>query len=202
MLKFQLIKYLIRWVESQTELGYLLQVFPLGNIFYSKDKHNSGISLKLAELFLKENELEWDEEKFNFEKIEDPNMNGMNAQPQKLNLLLISSMLNLPKIYLQNGLNNIFRALGETLNLNPDCSIDFGILGILQSNNNIISHTPVRIKKESIFNNKVSIRGLMLKSVDKSLNLSQMNLNSSDNNRYVTLLNKSSLNNTKIENSQ
>lgn len=183
-------------------MGYLLQVFPLGNIFYSKDKLHPGISIKLAELFLKENDLVWDEEKFNFEQLEDPNLNGMKAQPQKLNLLLISSMLNLPKIYLQNGLNNIFRALGEKLSLNPNCSIDLGALGILQSNDNLVSHKPIRLKKETFFNNKVSIRGLMLKSIDKSLNFSQLNLNSSDNNRYATLLNRSSLNNTKIENSQ
>ena len=175
----------------------------MGSIFYSKDKHNSGISIKLADIFLKENDLDWDEDRFNFEKIEDPDLNGMNAQPQKLNLLLISSMLNLPKIYLQNGLNNLFKSIGEKLSLNPNCSIDFGILGILQSNNNLIFHIPVRTKKESIFKNKVSIRGLMLKNVDKSLNLSHMNLNSTENNnRYITLLNKSSLNNTKLENSQ
>lgn len=177
-----------------------MQVFPLGNIYYSKDKHNSGISLRLADIFLSENDIQWNEEKFCFENLDDPNLNGQTAQPQKLNLLLISSMLNLPKIYLQNGLNNLFKALGEKLNLNPNCSIDLGIMGILQSNNNVVFHTPVRVKKESIFKNKVSIRGLMLKSVDKSLNFSINN--SSENNRYATLLNKSSLNNTKIENSQ
>lgn len=185
-------------------MGYLLQVFPFATIYYSKDKLNPGISLKLADIFLKENDLDWDEDKFYFEKINDPNLNGMKAQPQKLNLLLISSMLNLPKIYLQNGLNNLFKAIGEKLNLNPTCSIDLGILGFLQSDDNIVYHIPIREKKESIFRNKVSIRGMMLKSVDNRLNISSMNMNmnSTDNNRYATLLNKSSLNNTKMENSQ
>ncbi len=174
----------------------------MGSIYYSKDKHHPGISIKLADIFLKENDLDWNEDKFNYEYIDDPNLNGMNAQPQKLNLLLISSMLNLPKIYLQNGLNNLFKAIGDNLNMSENCSIDMETLGILQSNNNIVFHIPVKVKKESILKNKVSIRGLMLKSIDKSLNLSITNLNKSENNRYATLLNKSSLNNTKLDNSQ
>jgi hypothetical protein len=115
-------------------------------------------------------------------------------------------MLNLPKIYLQNGLNNLFKAIGENLNSNKNCSLDLETLGILRSNNNIVFHIPVRVKKDSIFKNKVSVRGLMLKTIDKSLNLSNFNFNmntTTNNNRnYMTLLNKSSLNNTKIENSQ
>lgn len=185
----------------------MLQIFPLGNIYYSKDKKYPGISLRLADIFLKENELNWDDIKFNFENIKNPELNGMNAQPQKLNLLLISSMLNLPKIYLQNGLNNLFKSLGEKLSMNPNCSIDLGILGILESSNHSVFHIPIREKKESIFKNRVSIRGLMLKSIDNKMNMSNSNVylntdNNNTNNRYATLLNKSSLNNTKIENSQ
>jgi hypothetical protein len=115
-------------------------------------------------------------------------------------------MLNLPKIYLQNGLNNLFKAIGELLNLNKNCSLDLETLGIIQSNNNIVFHIPIRLKKDFIFKNKVSVRGLMLKTIDKSLNLTNVNFNmnttTNNNNRYITLLNKSSLNNTKIENSQ
>lgn len=143
-----------------------------------------------------------DENKFCFDKIPDDNLNGSNAQTQKLNLLLISSNLNLPKIYVQKGLNNMFTALGELLKTNPNCMIDLGILGNLQLVNKMLSHIPIKIKKESIFNNRVSVRGLLLKSLDKNLGSSQVYMNTMDNNRYSTLLNKSSMNNSKLTESQ
>lgn len=103
---------------------------------------------------------------------------------------------------MQKGLNNMFTALGELLKTNSNCMIDLGVLGNLQSVNKTLSHIPIKIKKESIFNNRVSVRGLLLKSLDKSLGSSQVYLNTMDNNRYSTLLNKSSMNNSKLTESQ
>jgi hypothetical protein len=134
--------------------------------------------------------------------IPDDNLNGSSAQYQKLNILLISSNLNLPKIYVQKGLNNLFSALGELLKNNNNCKIELGSLGNIDSNDKIISHSPIKIKKESIFNNKLSVKGLLLKSLDKSLNFSNINMNSIENNRYSILLNKSSMNNSKLTDSQ
>lgn len=201
-------KLKIRWVEDQTELGYLVQVFPLGSIFYSKEKLNEGISMKISDLFLKENELKWDENKFSFEKIPDENLNGANAEYQKLNLISISSSLNMPKIYVQKGLNNLFSALGELLKTNDNCSLDLGSLGTLYCENKTLSHSPVKVKKETMFNNRVSVRGLLLKSLDRNLAAShqgylQTSIGVGENNRYFTLLNKSSANNSlKMSDSQ
>jgi len=153
-------------------------------------------------MFLKENELKIDENKFSFDKIPDENLNGTNAQFQKLNLSLISSNLNLPKIYVQKGLNNLFSGLGELIKNNPYCTVDLGSLGNLNCLNKSLSHSPIKIKKESIFNNRVSVRGLLLKSLDKSINFSSAYLNTMENNRYTTLLNKSSMNNSKLTESQ
>jgi len=157
-------------------------------------------------VFLSENELKWDEEKFSFDKISDENLNGNNAEYQKLNLLLISSGLNLPKIYVQKGLNNLFFALGELLKTNGNCNVDLGSLGILLCDNNTLSHRPVKVKKETIFNNRVSVRGLLLKSLDKTLTASHshayLHTSTGENNRYFTLLNKSSINNSKMNESQ
>jgi len=177
----------------------------LGSIFYSKEKFNEGISIKISDLFIKENELSWDENKFCFDKIADENLNGLNAEYQKLNLLFISSTLNLPKIYLQKGLNNLFSALGELLNLNSNCNVDLGSLGSLLCDNKKLWHVPIKVKKETIFNNRVSVRGLLLKSLDKSLAASNKYLHTSadnENNRYCTLLNKSSVNNSRFTESK
>lgn len=177
----------------------------MGSFFYSKEKQNEGISLKISDLYLKENEFIWDESKFSFDKIEDENLNGSNAEFQKLNLLYISATLNLPKIYVQKGLNNLFSALGELLTLNANCNIDLSTLGNLVIDNKKLSHIPIKVKKETIFNNRVSVRGLLLKSLDKSLASSHGHLHTSagiENNRYSTLLNKSSVNNSKIAESQ
>lgn len=185
-----------------------MQVLPLGSFFYSKDKNYEGISLKLSDLFLKENGLKWDNSKFCYEKIPDDNLNGTNSQIQKINLLLISANLNLPKIYVQNGLNQIFESLSETLVLSSKSSIDLGNLGNIQIENKMMHHIPVKIKKESIFNAKVSIRGLLLKSLEKSHSSLLLNHNSIsnssnlENNRYNNLINKSSITNSKLSESQ
>lgn len=146
----------------------------------------------MSDLFLSENDLKWEEGKFSYDKITDPNTNGSMAQIQKLNLLFISSELNLPKIYVQNGLNNIFKSLADLLNIHPSCNIDLGSLGSLQSNQKIICHVPIKMKKEIIFNNRVSVKSLLLKSMDKNLNFSVSFVQ--ENNRY----NQNSLNNSKI----
>jgi len=163
--------------------------------------------MKISDLFLKENELKWDENKFSFDKIQDDNLNGTNAEYQKLNLIYISSSLNLPKIYVQKGLNNLFSALGELLKTYAKCNLDLGSLGSLLCDNKTLSHVPLKVKKETIFNNRVSVRGLLLKSLDKNLSGSQHGylntIEGVENNRYTTLLNKSSVNNSlKISESQ
>lgn len=180
----------------------------MGSFFYSKEKFNEGISLKISDLFLNENELIWDENKFSFEKIQDESLNGNNAEYQKLNLIFISANLNLPKIYVQKGLNNMFSALGELLKTKANCNVDLGSLGSLMCEEKTLSHAPVKIKKETIFNNRVSVRGLLLKSLDKSLAKPHGFLHTSaaaaasENNRYSTMLNRSSVNNSKMSESQ
>lgn len=164
-------------------------------MFYIGEKQIEGISLKLSDIFLKENYLKWDESKFYFEKLPETKFNSSLASIQKLNLLLISSELNLPKIYVQNGLNNLFKSIGFLLTTNLNCILDLGILGNLHCSNKIVHHTPTKQKKEIIFNKKASVKALLLKNFNeniipkKTLNYGKsINFNSTMNNN----LNKSS----------
>ena len=154
---------------DQTELGFLLNIFPFGNMFNVHDKQNEGISLKLSDMFLKENELKWDDTKFWYEKLPESKFNSNIVIVQKLNLLLISSELNLPKIYVQSGLNNIFKSIGSILNSNTNNIINLGSLGHIHSKLKIIHHISTKIKKETIFNRKASIKSLLIKNQDDNL---------------------------------
>jgi hypothetical protein len=128
------------------------------------EKGSEGISLKLSEMFLKENDLKWDENKFCFEKLPPEKFNAASSTIQKLNLLHISSELNLPKIYVQTGLNNIFKAIGSILNTNNNCCLDIGSLGNLHCLNKTTYHVSSKIKKDNLFNRKASIKSLLFKS--------------------------------------
>lgn len=168
-------------------------------MFYIAEKNIEGVSLKLSEMFQKEHDLKWDESKFYFEKLPETKFNTSLASIQKLNLLLISSELNLPKIYVQNGLNNVFKSIGFLLNTNFNCVVDLGILGNLHCLSKSIHHTATKQKKEIIFNKKASVKALLLKNFDeniipkKSLNYGKsINLNGTVNNNYNNFNSKSS----------
>jgi len=110
---------------------------------------------------------------------------------QKLNLLLISSEINLPKIYVQNGLNNIFRSMGLLLKTNFNCVLDLGIIGNLHCLSKSIYHTTTKKKKQNIFNKKASIKALLLKNFEENIipkklqnNDKFVNSNNSINNNF------------------
>jgi len=164
-------------------------------MFYISEKQIEGISLKFSDLFLKENDLKWDESKFYFEKLPETKFNSSLASIQKLNLLLISSELNLPKIYVQNGLNNMFKSIGIMLNSNINCVVDLGILGNLHCYNKLIHHIPTRQKKDIIFNKKASVKALLLKNFDENVIMKKTSLNGKNsvfNNTINNNFNKSS----------
>lgn len=133
-------------------------------MFHVNEKGSEGISLKFSDMFLKENDLKWDENKFYFEKLPEEKFNASSATIQKLNLLHISSELNLPKIYVQTGLNNIFKAIGSLLNQNFNCCLDIGSLGNLHCLNKTVYHVTSKIKKQNFFNKKASVKSLLFKS--------------------------------------
>jgi len=174
-------------------------------MLYVAEKGLEGISLKLSDIFLKENDLKWDETKFYYEKLPETKFNPNLATVIKINLLLISSELNLPKIYVQNGLNNIFKSIGILLNSNFNSIVDLGVLGNLYSINKVISHTPTKQKKDLIFNKKASVKSLLFKNFDESILAKKnipfgqtMNFNSTFKNNFNKLAsNKSNFQNNK-----
>lgn len=40
-----------KWCIDQTELGYIVNIFSFGNMFYVSEKQNEGISVKLTDFF-------------------------------------------------------------------------------------------------------------------------------------------------------
>ena len=124
-------------------------------MFMVKDKSANVISLRLSDLFLKENELRWDET-----KNVDNKQNNKSAV-QKLNILALSSELNLPKRFVQSGLNNLFNAIANLLSLNPNCAIELGNIGNLYSNNRFVYHLPMKIKNENFFVKKKTVKALL-----------------------------------------
>ena len=121
-----------------------------------KDKSSNVISLRLSDLFLKENELRWDETKCNID-----NKQNNKSAVQKLNILALSSELNLPKRFVQSGLNNLFNAIANLLSANQNCVIELGSIGNLYSNNRFIYHLPMKIKNENFFVKKKTVKALL-----------------------------------------
>jgi hypothetical protein len=159
-------------------------------MYYVADKQFEGISLKLSEVFLKENDLRWDETKFYYEKLPEVKFNSSVAQVQKLNLLSIASELNLPKIYIQSGLNNLFRAVASLLTSSSSCLLDLGFLGNLHSVNKLIHHIPTKLKKDSLLRKKTTIKTLIGKYKEKDNSTTNSGLNLVSNNHLGLLEDK------------
>ena len=149
---------------DQTEQGYLLNIFPFGNICFIKDKQHEGISLRITESFLKENGLTWNDSKISVDDILKSRILDSGNLTQKLNILSIAADLNLPKVYVQNGLSNIFKSIGYILATNSDCVIELTILGNIFSKNKLVYHLPTKIKKEDLFVRKATVKSLLVKA--------------------------------------
>ena len=126
-----------KWCTDQTELGFYLIVFPFCEMFYVSEKPLEGIVLKLTSYFLKEHGLTWDA---NSPADKQYSIKYSNTEPQnqKLNYIAIARELNSKKILVQNGLNNIFNAIGYLISQNPNCQIDLGIIGSIKFTNMVL----------------------------------------------------------------
>lgn len=145
-----------KWVKEQTENKFVLNIYPLGIIRFIDDKFNHGINIKIADQLLSEFHLKWDDSRFNCERDVSPNQNMM-----KLNLLAIGANLNIPKIYINNGLHYLFKASCFLLSESKTCVIDLGILGNLYSKNGLVFHIPSNIKSVNLNNKKITIKTLL-----------------------------------------
>ena len=119
----------IKWCTDQTELGFVVNIFSFGNMFYVSEKQNEGISVKLTDFFLREHNLKWDETKSTYESLYRNKYENTKPQVEKLNYIYISTNLNTKKILVQNGLNNLFNSIGYLLESTPSCLLDLGNLG-------------------------------------------------------------------------
>ena len=151
----------LKWCTDQTELGYLVNIFSFGNMFYVAEKQNEGISVKMTDFFLREHNLRWNEAKSTYESLY--RVKYENAQPhtEKLNYIVISTELNTKKILVQNGLNNLFNSIGYLLETTANCLIDLGILGQFICNNRLVYQIPSKLKNDSISNKKTTIKSLI-----------------------------------------
>ena len=165
-----------KWCNDQTELGYLIDIFSFGKMFYVSEKSNEGILIKFSDFFLREHNLKLDDKNSNFEK--QYKIKFANSQPQieKLNLIQISNELNTKKILVQNCLNNLFNTIGYLLENNSKCQIDLGILGIIYCNNLIVYQIPSKLKNDTVNNKKTTIQSL-IERIKKTDNENEENNN-------------------------
>lgn len=150
-----------RWIVEQSEQGHTLNVFPFGNFVYVSEKPNNGICLKISDSYLKEYDLKWDDSRLNIDRITRKDFSSA-IQTQKLNIVSIGAELNIPKVYIQNGLNNLFSSIMDLLSSNSLCVIELGQLGNLYSNNREVFHLPVKFKKDGFINKKCTVKSLMI----------------------------------------
>ena len=151
----------LKWCTDQTELGYLVNIFSFGNMFYVSEKQNEGISVKMTDFFLREHNLRWNEAKSTYESLYRIKYENTQPQTEKLNYIVISTELNTKKILVQNGLNNLFNSIGYLLENNSNCLIDLGILGQFICNNRLVYQVPSKLKNDSISNKKTTIKSLI-----------------------------------------
>ena len=151
----------IKWCTDQTELGFVVNIFSFGNMFYVSEKQNEGISVKLTDFFLREHNLKWDETKSTYESLYRNKYENTKPQVEKLNYIYISTNLNTKKILVQNGLNNLFNSIGYLLESTPSCLLDLGNLGQFLCNNRIVFQVPSKIKSDSVSNKKTTIKSLI-----------------------------------------
>jgi hypothetical protein len=151
----------IKWCTDQTELGFLVNIFSFGNMFYISEKQNEGISVKMTDFFLREHNLRWNETKSTYESLYKMKYENVQPKTEKLNYIVISTELNTKKILVQNSLNNLFKAIGYLLETTSNCLIDLGILGQFICNNKLVYHVPSKLKNDSISNKKTTIKSLI-----------------------------------------
>ena len=151
----------IKWCTDQTELGFVVNIFSFGNMFYVSEKQNEGISVKLTDFFLREHNLKWDETKSTYESLYRNKYENTKPQVEKLNYIYISTNLNTKKILVQNGLNNLFNSIGYLLESTPSCLLDLGNLGQFFCNNRVVFQVPSKIKSDSVSNKKTTIKSLI-----------------------------------------
>ena len=151
----------IKWCTDQTELGFVVNIFSFGNMFYVSEKQNEGISVKLTDFFLREHNLKWDETKSTYESLYRNKYENTKPQVEKLNYIYISTNLNTKKILVQNGLNNLFNSIGYLLESTPSCLLDLGNLGQFLCNNRVVFQVPSKIISDSVSNKKTTIKSLI-----------------------------------------
>jgi hypothetical protein len=151
----------LKWCTDQTELGYLVNIFSFGNMFYVSEKQNEGISVKMTDFFLRQHNLRWNEAKSTYESLYRTKFENVQPHTEKLNYIVISTELNTKKILVQNGLNNLFNSIGYLLETTSNCLIDLGILGQFICNNRLVYQIPSKLKNDSISNKKTTIKSLI-----------------------------------------
>ena len=179
----------LKWCNDQSELGNLIDIFSFGKMFYCSEKPNEGIIIKFSDLFLKEHNLKTDNKNSIYEKQYKVKFGNSQPQIEKLNLIAISNELNIKKILVQNGLNNLFNVIGYLLENNPKIQIDLGLLGIVHANNLNINHVPSKVKNESNTNKKTTIQSLMerIKKPENEKNENEENHEKFENNEEEAL---------------
>ena len=101
-----------KWCNDQTELGYLVDIFSFGKMFYVSEKQNEGIIIKFSDYFLREHNLKVEDKNNNYDKQYKLKFGNSQPQIEKLNLIAISNKLNTKKILVQNGLTNLYNTIG------------------------------------------------------------------------------------------
>ena len=87
----------LKWCTDQTELGYLVNIFSFGNMFYVAEKQNEGSSVKMTDFFLREHNLRWNEAKSTYESLYRVKYENVQPHTEKLNYIVISTELNTKK---------------------------------------------------------------------------------------------------------
>lgn len=155
MAYFSIWNNFIKWISETLTKECHISLYSHIFLYYSKGKEGESINLRFSEHILSEFNLVWDEGR-TIKKRNELELNNV-----KFNINYISKGINIQKIYIQNGLQNIFKAALSLLYENEICVVEIGILGNLYSQKRKIFHVPCKNINDLSKNKKFSIRMLM-----------------------------------------
>jgi len=141
---------------EKSEQEFVVEIPEIALMSELKNSKFTGIVVKLAQEFLHKYELTWNDKKFDKAELFEKTIKDPDRHKFKLNPIMITKKLNLPKKYITVVLYNIFDVIGLFLQNCKECVIELSQLGSLNVKLKTVFHyqrTKWKIGKYSIHKN-------------------------------------------------